>query len=174
MDDRRHYFKGKAPFNPNFPTPTSTQKPNPPLLPSPPQPKLHFKHLPPDEVAARREKGLCYNCDEKWSSTHKCKGRFFLLVANEEDESAPTFKSPLEDVPHPSPDAQISLNALSGLPAPETFRIIGSIGHSQVAILIDGGSTHNFVQARLAKFLDLPTHPTSALKVMIGDGNVLD
>ena len=28
----------------------------------------------------KMEKGLCYNCDRKWSSAHKCKGKFLLLL----------------------------------------------------------------------------------------------
>lgn len=175
MDDRRRAFKGKAPFNPNNHLPTFSQTPNPPSLPNPPQPKVRFKHLPPEEIVARHEKGLYYNCDDKWSSSHKCKGRFFLLIVDEDDDLDPPFDLTLEDIPIvPPSDAQISLNALSGLLAPETFRLLGSLGHSQVTILIDGGSTHNFVQARLVKFLNLTTKPTSTLKVMIGDGNVLD
>lgn len=37
-------------------------------------------------MAERREKGLCFNCDQKRSRNHKCKGRFLLLVAEEDDE----------------------------------------------------------------------------------------
>lgn len=39
---------------------------------------------------------------------------------------------------------------------------------------MDGGSTHNFVQSRVAKFLSLPTTPTPALRVMVGNDHTLD
>lgn len=130
-------------------------------------------------MAVGREKGLCYNCDDKWGPTHKCKARFFLFIADDDDEQAPPEHPPPYLIEHTSlptdpTNAQISLNALSSSPAPETFRIYGQIGNSQVTILIDGGSTHNFVQSRVAKFLQLPTETTQALKVMVGNGTVID
>lgn len=172
INDRRRAFKGK-----HFPT-TSTSSTNttpntqPPLLPTP---KIQFKKISPEEMAARREKGLCYNCDDKFSPGHKCKGRFFLIIAENEDDSEPQSPPPsLPNISEELPAAQISLNALSGTPAPETFRLCGQIGCSRVTILIDGGSTHNFMQTRVAKFLQLPTTSTPALKVTVGNGTTLD
>ena len=31
-----------------------------------------IKHLSKTEMQARREKGLCYNCDEKFNRVHRC------------------------------------------------------------------------------------------------------
>lgn len=91
----------------------------PPLLPTPPRPR--FKHLSEAEIAERRE-CLCFNCDQKFSRSHRCKGRFLLVVA-EGDDDEPTN----EDLgqlfePDDSPGdlsllaeaqpAQLSLNAL--------------------------------------------------------------
>lgn len=46
-----------------------------------------------------------------------------------------------------SSQVQISFHALSGHLAPETLHLMGRISNQNVVILIDGGSTHNFVQA---------------------------
>lgn len=129
-------------------------------------------------MAARREKGLCYNYDEKWNISHKCKAHFFLLVTNEDDELPLCDQTP-EDPPADdhipdSTEAQISFKALSVFPAPETFRIMGTISKQQLTILMDSGSTHNFVQERVAKFLGLPTLPSKSLEGMVGNGSVLD
>lgn len=43
-----------------------------------------------------------------------------------------------------------------------------------MVILVDGGSTHNFIQTRVAKFLALPSSPTATLRVMVGNGHTLD
>lgn len=51
---------------------------------------------------------------------------------------------------------QISLNAMAGTPTLETFQLLGFLRHHQVIILVDESSTHNFIQLRMAKFLDLP------------------
>lgn len=42
-----------------------------------------FKRLSPAERKERASKGLCFNCDDKFSPGHKCKGRFFRLSADE-------------------------------------------------------------------------------------------
>ena len=62
---------------------------------------------------------------------------------------------------------------MEGTPTPQTFRLLGSL-HHQVVILVDGDSTHNFIQSGVAKFLTLPSAPTTALRVMVGNGYTLD
>jgi len=82
-----------------------------------------------------------------------------------------------EDTTSPSSTTtapQISLNALSGMPTPENFRLYCTIAHHQVIILIDEGSTHNFIQTRLASFLHLPQVSTPVMRVMIGNGSTID
>jgi hypothetical protein len=39
-----------------------------------------LKFLTPDEVADRRAKGLCYNCDEKFFSGHRCKKLLRIML----------------------------------------------------------------------------------------------
>lgn len=38
------------------------------------------KHLTWDEMQRRRVQGLCFNCDEKFTPGHKCRGPQFLLL----------------------------------------------------------------------------------------------
>ena len=80
--------------------------------------------------------------------------------------------APLDHEPNSFP--QISLNALAGMLAPENFCIYGSIHHHSVVILVDGGSTYNFIQSRMAKFLNLLSLPTTALQVMVDNDSILD
>ncbi|GKF01042.1 hypothetical protein Tco_0027965, partial [Tanacetum coccineum] len=35
----------------------------------------------------RLNKGLCFNCDNKWVHGHKCSGKFLLLMADEDDDT---------------------------------------------------------------------------------------
>ena len=135
------------------------------------------------------EKGLCYNCDEKWNSTHLCKGRVLLFIAenttSKPDNPNPDFSTPSSLCPEPvtSLDLEpitdtnpphISLHALSGLPSSETFRLFNVINHAHLTILIDSGSTHNFLQPHIAQFLHLPTQSTSPLHVLVGNGSILN
>lgn len=117
-------------------------------------------------MATRREQGLCYQCDEKWSHGHRCKSCLHILIADEEPEPSigpitPAFPSGMEADSTLTP--YISLNAMEGTPTPQTFRLLGSLQRHQVVILVDGGSTHNFIQSRVAKFLDLPSTQTPPL-----------
>lgn len=126
-------------------------------------------------MATRHEKGLCFNCDEKFTRGHQCSSKFFMLIAEEEE----TTMGGNDLVPLP-PDSsadinqsptQISFHALSGHLAPETLRLVGQIVNHHVVILIDGGSTHNFVQEQLVTSLALDMQPVPSLWVMVGNGN---
>jgi len=133
-------------------------------------------------MAARREKGLCYNCDAHYSPNHKCQTKFFLLIAS--DDVSPDDPIPPDLVPilsedytaTPSDDhflAQLSLHAMADHLASTMFRVNGCINGTEVIILVDGGSTHNFIHDRLARSLHLKAQPVKRLCVMVGNGGEL-
>lgn len=76
----------------------------------------------------------------------------------------------------PSNEAQetnpvhIILHALMGHSIPQTLRVMGQIRISLVAILIDSGIAHNFLQNRVSKQLGLMAEPTHSFKVLVGNG----
>ena len=47
---------------------------------------------------------------------------------------------------------------------------MGQVDGKPITVLIDGGSTHNFMQTRVAKFLGLPILPYEHLQVTVGNG----
>ncbi|MCH87274.1 hypothetical protein A2U01_0008140, partial [Trifolium medium] len=156
---------------------TAVRTPSAPgLLPTPPT-KPRFRHLSEPKMEERREKSLCFNCDKKWSRQHRCGGRVFLLLADEDEGEVD--QSQLEstiDIDTPSeefPQAQLSLHALAGSQTTDTFWVMDRILHHPVHILVDGGSTHNFIQASVARSLGLHHSPTSSLRVMVGSGQEL-
>jgi hypothetical protein len=170
-------------------TPTvNTTKSNSSFKPSmsvhPPKAQPVMKRLTPDELQARRDQGLCYNCDERYQRGHRCKHLFNLLIvapaASDDVHSLQLAVSEpdspaMDSIPSdPEPDpAQISLHALMGHSIPQTLRVMGQIRNSPVAILIDSGSTHNFLQDRVARQLGLHTEPAHSFKVLVGNGEVL-
>nr|GEW21899.1 reverse transcriptase [Tanacetum cinerariifolium] len=82
------------------------------------------------------------------------------------DESV-IYPSPVDTLP------AISLHAFTGQFVPRTLKVAGSInGHSVVA-LIDGWSTRNFIQTRLAKHLGLTIQPSPHLQVTVGNGDTV-
>eukprot|EP00256_Glycine_max_P065521 XP_025980116.1 uncharacterized protein K02A2.6-like [Glycine max] len=163
--DTRSSFRHRAP--PTLTIPVSRPAPTTALLPSPPsrmptprsptlRPQPTLKRLSPEEIIS-----------------HRCASRVFFLVAKED----PAAEVNIEELdPGPDPPAthdplaaQISFNSLAGQLAPETLRLLGTLSGHQVIILVDGGSTHNFVQEELVVRLGLKTHETRPLRVMVGN-----
>lgn len=152
-----------SPFTPKPATPL-------PLNPS----KIQVRRLTAKELAVHRDQGLCYHCDDKWSHGHRCMPRLHLLIDVEPISNPVPFDPPYPPKVETLLLPQISLNAMEGSPAPQTFRLLGSLRHHQVTILVDGGSTYNFIQSHVAKFLSLSSTPTTTLHVMVGNIHTLD
>jgi len=114
-------------------------------------------------MAERRKQGLCYYCDEKYSSRHKCKEpKFFQIDATDQSssEEAPPFEGPEEEDEDNQPDNElpatpkelvIARHPLVGISSPQTLKIRGFIKHRPVVVLIDSGSTHNFIHQRVTE-----------------------
>ncbi|XP_075478825.1 uncharacterized protein LOC142519678 [Primulina tabacum] len=154
----------------------------PPLLPTPSlptapggvraKPPFLIKKLSPAEMAARRDKGLCYNCDEKYSFGHRCQGKLFCFMIDDELEDS--FRAE-EEEPHDDNVVipEISLHAMAGQVSPRTLRFRGQIGNLCVQTLVDGGSTHNFIQERVVNFLKIPILSSPNFNVLVGNCDTL-
>lgn len=70
---------------------------------------------------------------------------------------SPRSISPLPDTP------RISLHAMLGHSFSKNLRLKATIFNKDITVLVDGGSTHNFIQDRIAKFLNMPTTQSSKL-----------
>jgi hypothetical protein len=68
----------------------------------------------------------------------------------------------------------ISCNALDGINTPKTLNIKGYIKNKKVIVLMDSGSTHNFIHYKLAKALNLFIYPMPEFQVMIADGGTIN
>ncbi|GJT96586.1 ty3-gypsy retrotransposon protein [Tanacetum coccineum] len=159
------------------------------LLKTPP--KFLVKRLSFAEQQERRARGLCFNCDEKYRPGHRCiPGEYLILEPEEPDPSPPliTKYNSLLDPPYPplpplslvnpntTPDNihfQLSVDASVGLPSPRTLRLCGIINGHQVSVLVDSGSSHNIIQPRVAKFLQLQISNAPRFSVLVGNGDSL-
>jgi len=63
----------------------------------------------------------------------------------------------------------ISLHALTGTPSPQTMRVRGALEKIGVIVLMDSGSTHNFLNPQIAQRLGL--RPTHAGKMVVTVAN---
>ncbi|GJV25063.1 transposon ty3-I gag-pol polyprotein [Tanacetum coccineum] len=156
----------------------SSPSPLPPLLPKPQiKPLPHVKKLSPAEMQLRREKGLCFTCDEKYTWNHKCINKQCLVLLTTGDELEEPFK--LDDYLNEKTeeeqvvDHHLSLNAFHGSQGLTTIRFTGTVNGTTVQVLLDGGSSDNFIQPRIVKHARLPLEPSKIFKVMVGNGNFL-
>nr|GEV67525.1 hypothetical protein [Tanacetum cinerariifolium] len=150
----------------------------PTLLPTPTQTNsnrnskpLAIKWISSAEREERLNKGLCFNCDNKWTRGHKCPGKFLLLMADDEQDTEPETEPNIVDVVE-SGDISI-LNSLIGKGSPRSLKLWRSIGSGTVHVLIDNGSIHNFILPDIVEKMQLPVQSTKALKVYIGSGESL-
>ena len=114
-----------------------------------------LQRLSNQEARDRREKGLCYYCDEKYTPGHRCERPQLFMILDpsdmppKDDEINHLPETELELIP------EISLHSIAGTDHPRTLRVIGMLQAHKVAALIDGGSTHNFIDRTLAMKLGL-------------------
>ena len=111
------------------------------------------------KMAARLACGLYFNCDEQFTPGHRFKTKQFLcLLASEPDKEAASAAEILPPATTTNPDAvplagdvvvdetpAISFHAFAGHSVPSTLRLEGRVNGQPMLILVDSGSTHNFV-----------------------------
>ncbi|XP_074318129.1 uncharacterized protein LOC141654920 [Silene latifolia] len=160
-----------------------------PLLPTPTIPadsksNTSQRHLTMAERADKIAKGICYFCDKPYVRGHKCSFKkpqlFTILVPgdSEEDSDSESVQEGYTEVGDTefevhSIDPHISINALHGSQSFQTMRVTGYMGRKPLHILIDSGSTHNFLDLDLARKLNLQINPISPQSVAVADGNHL-
>lgn len=70
-------------------------------------------------------------------------------------------------------DPKITLYALTGWATPQTMHVTAKVGLYDIIMLIDSGSTHNFISSRMANMLRLPIVPTTEFSVWAANGETL-
>jgi len=70
-------------------------------------------------------------------------------------------------------DPPLSYNALKGSQGVQTMRFVNTLNGMQIQILLDSGSSNNFLQPRIANYLKLPITPTPNFQVLVGNGHSL-
>ncbi|CAM8900174.1 unnamed protein product [Rhodiola kirilowii] len=147
--------------------------PRPEHIPQVNSSALPVKRLTPAEMAARRERGLCFNCEDKFTPGHRCKPQFQCMLLEDDVNDS-------EDVEEPSNEENsrvivpaISYHAMQGRPVPRTLRLAADLAGRQVMVLVDSGSTHNFLQSRVARSAGLIVEATRHLSVTVGNGDEL-
>jgi len=126
------------------------------------------------EAKERQEKGLCYYCDDRYIPGHKCtKPQLFMISEVDDVEESSSHEDEANENPPDEVSAEISFHAISGTILPQTLRLPGKIHNKDVVVLIDGVSTHNFIEQSLVEWLGLTVDNGVKLEVVVANRDKL-
>lgn len=91
----------------------------------------------------------------------------FMLAEEEEEEGSEN--SDLSDVE----EVTVSIQALEGGKLTRTMRVTEEVEGKELSILVDSGSTHNFIKQRVAKRLSQSISLDTSFQVLVADDNKL-
>lgn len=120
----------------------------------------------------RRAKGFCFNSDEHYQVMFVQCHNFCCYMEQLMKVNLPVEENTTE-LPELTPLFAISLLALLGSTFPKTMRLKGSLKHQSVTVLIDSGSTHNFIHPSVAKRCGFSPPKNQHFTVRIADGGQL-
>ncbi|KAA8539377.1 hypothetical protein F0562_026069 [Nyssa sinensis] len=136
---------------------------------APPSP---FRRITNQEARERREKGLCYYCDEKYSLGHRCERPQLFMIEDAphmEKENGENGEEPPQEAETQELLPEISFHAIAGAEHPQTLRVLGKWKNKSLMVLIDGGSTHNFIDQHTASRFGLPILRDKKLQVVVAN-----
>ncbi|KAK9690943.1 hypothetical protein RND81_09G165300 [Saponaria officinalis] len=158
--------------------PTPTSRPSPPLTSSNSMGPTRF--ISAAERAEKMRKGECYFCNETFTRNHQCKLKGTQMFAievigeeREEHEDCDVVEEEVSDEGFEMVETVlcISMNALSGSSGFQTMRVTGYVGKKAIHILIDFGSTHNFLDHKMAVKLGCKLDCIEPQSVTVADGS---
>lgn len=169
--------------------PNTTQSfPQTPQVQTPKSP-IPIKQLSTSEMQTRKQQGLCFNCDEKYHFGHRCKPTHILMILPESSTNEHTHKPDTTTTIEPDPPPinsqhnladsnqidlqEISFHALMGSTHPRSIRFPATINGNPLSILLDTGSTHNYIHPKAATFLGLNPDLSNSFVVIVGNGEKL-
>ena len=130
--------------------------------------KKGVEKLTKEEVQERIKKGLCFKCGGKWSKEHKCNTGQVLMIVDTCDESEGDGSKEDDEE-----DVSLSFHAMTGSKAPDTFCLMGWLGEQEVKVLVDTGSSHNFISSTVAMKAGLQGRTVGPLHVQVANDDKL-
>ncbi|KAI9160920.1 hypothetical protein LWI28_012805 [Acer negundo] len=126
---------------------------------------------------------MCFKCGEKWNKDHRCRtGKVFMIIDSSDsdndvisNEEATSDKGELRvaELGENNCEAELSLNAMSGVSKPSTMRLMAWVGKFEVSMLVDFGSSHNFINANIVKKIGLRRAAIEPFDVKVANGEKL-
>ncbi|KAJ0038326.1 hypothetical protein Pint_22247 [Pistacia integerrima] len=104
---------------------------------------------------------------------HRCRGPQLLLLERDDgndDEAGDEVEQELTELQQ---EPKITLHVSTGWTASKTMRVAAKVGQHDIVVLIDSGSTYNFISEKIANLLQLPVVPTEPFDVTVANGSPL-
>ena len=116
---------------------------------------------------ARRARGLCYFCDEQYSPEHyKTHKKAQLFILEVDDGIDDVFLDADDGQEEPEGEvSHISAHAIEGISTYNTMRVKGTHQKKYFFLLVDSGSTHNFMDPSTARRLGCSLLPSNNAKI---------
>lgn len=130
-------------------------------------------------MAYRKAKGFCFKCMTKWGPQHTCAENVPLHYVEELwqmlDENEGNQKQLVELRNSDSEDDLMAISAqvVNGTSTGKTVRFLGSLYSHRAVILVDSGSSHNFISEQMAAALPNWKALDQVMKVKVADGAIL-
>ncbi|KAK0596469.1 hypothetical protein LWI29_015937 [Acer saccharum] len=126
---------------------------------------------------------MCFKCGEKWNKDHRCRTRkvFMIIDSSESDDDVVSDGEATSDegelrvaeLGENNCEAELSLNAMSGVSKPSTMRLMAWVGKFEVSMLVDSGSSHNFINANIVRKIGLRGAAIEPFDVKMANGEKL-
>ena len=128
-----------------------------------------------------KRKGLCMFCEEPFTPGHQLKHRraeflFLDMEAETEFDEEIALVEQIRETTISDEDDKvptISVHALNGAPTFNCMRLMGQYEKRKLHILIDTGSTHNFLDIQIAKGLGCSLKPIKPMSVVAASGDLV-
>ncbi|KAI9199062.1 hypothetical protein LWI28_026693 [Acer negundo] len=102
---------------------------------------------------------------KKWNKDHRCRtGKVFMIIDSSDsnndvisNEKATSDEGELmvAELEKNNCEAELSSNVMSGVSKPSTMRLMAWVGKFEVSMLVDSGSSHNFINANIVRKIGL-------------------
>lgn len=166
----------KQPYNPkpwpNTPPPIRLNQPNLARNPKP-------KHLEPralnSQPNTKRTPGACWKCGDRNFPGHQLKKLMALALEGKEiEEAKPEDRYQVGEDQETQgivddEQLQLSINALDGGLADTAIKLRGTLNKKSILILIDSGSTHSFIDVKVAREPRVPLVAIRPIPVAVDD-----
>lgn len=136
--------------------------------------------ISPKQLEIRMREGYCPYCSEKEGSFHQCaKPSYFAIVQDGnspislEAEEQPSAANEESQGSNSTEQMEVSVHAIEGFQNNKTITLTGRRGNQSFSILVDGGSTHSFLDEHTATRLKCELVQTQPMRVQVANGSHL-